>query len=334
MWKQLTLAERYYISQRIASSTCINDIAKELGIHRSTIYRELNRNKDLGNGAYNHLSANHASVTRKSEASSKKKFSKFRLEVEYCLISKLELGWSPEQISGRMKLELKTSISAKSIYSYVWHNKNNGGKLYKNLPHSGKAYKSGNSSRCKIPNRVDISKRPYIVNKKWRIGDFEGDTVIGTRNGSKQCLLTLVDRKSKYSIIRKINNKSAKAVQDAMEEIYSSTIIPFKTITVDNGTEFSNHQEISINIGCDIFFARPYKSCDRGLSEHNNGLIRRFLPKKTDFAHVSNDKIIHVQDLLNDRPRKSLGYLTPNEVMTQCLEQHYPRFKHNVAFHR
>ncbi len=223
-----------------------------------------------------------------------------------------------------MQLELKISISTKSIYNYVWRNKSNGVKLYK----------YGGSIRTKIPNRVDISNSPDIVNKKWRIGDFEGDTVIGTRNGSKQCLLTLVDRKSKYSLIRKINNKSAKAVQDSMEDIYSSTIIPFKTITVDNGTEFSNHQDIASNIGCSIFFARPYKSCDRGLSEHNNRLIRRFLPTKTDFAHISDDTITHIQDLLNNRPRKSLGYLTPNEVINQCLERHYPRFKNNVAFHR
>ncbi len=235
----------------------------------------------------------------------------------------LSKTWSPEQISGRMKKKLKISISHKTIYQYIWQDKLCGGEIYKKLTHRGKRYKYGNSDKVKIPNRVDISKRPKIVERKARIGDFEGDTIVRVRGGSKNCLLTLIDRKSKFSLIKRTLDKSAKSIQIAMENIYDGTTVPFKTITYDNGTEFSYHEAIAESIGCEIFFARPYKSCDRDLNEHTNGLIRRFFPKKTDFSKVTDRQIEEVQTLLNDRPRKSLGYLTPNEVMNKYLHRIY-----------
>lgn len=242
--------------------------------------------------------------------------------------------WSPEQISGRMEKDLKISVSFKNIYSYIWQDKAGGGTLYKKLSHRGKRYKYGDPNKVKIPNRVDISKRPKIVENKTRIGDFEGDTIVGVRGGSKNCLLTLADRKSKFTLIKRTIDKSAISIQNAMESVYISTIVPFKTITYDNGTEFCNHQQIAASIGCDIYFARPYKSSDRGLNEHTNGLIRWFFPKKTDFSNVTDEQIEHVQNLLNNRPRKSLGFLTPNEVMNKYLYRIYPNRLKTVALQR
>ncbi len=194
------------------------------------------------------------------------------------------------------------------------------------LPHHGKKYKYWSSKRSSIANRVAISARPKIVEDKIRLGDIEGDTIVGVKGGDKACLLTLVDRVSKFSIIRKIPNKTASAVEDAMNSCYDDTVIPFLTITYDNGTEFANHQNIANNLDCSIYFARPYKSCDRGLNEHVNGLIRRFFPKKTDFGMVTDEQVLYVQNILNDRPRKSLNYLTPNEVVNKHLSKAYKKF--------
>lgn len=126
-----------------------------------------------------------------------------------------------------------------------------------------------------------------------------------------------MDRVSKYAIIRKLPNKTGESVEHAMYDSYDSSLLPFIRVTYDNGPEFANHINISKTLGCNIYFARPYRSCDRGLNEHTNGLIRRFYPKKTNFATVTDEQIKYVQDLLNDRPRKSLGFLTPNEVINR-----------------
>jgi transposase, IS30 family len=334
MYKQLTKEVRYYIYHRKANlfESPIK-IAKDLKVSISTVYRELKRNTDALNG-YDPDIAQVKSELRRYNARTHKRFSKFTNDVVEYITTGLNNEWSPEQISGRMKKDIKISISYKNIYQYIWHDKQNSGLLYKKLPHQGKRYKYGNPNKVKIVNRVDISKRPKIVEKKTRIGDFEGDTIVGARGGSKNCLLTLVDRKSKYTFIRRTFDKSAMSIQTEMEYIYDNNIIPFKTITYDNGTEFCNHQQIAINLGCNIYFARPYKSCDRGLNEHTNGLIRRFFPKKTDFSKITDDEIKSVQNKLNNRPRKSLGFLTPNEVMNKYLNRLYSNKRNTVALQR
>ena len=250
----------------------------------------------------------------------------FNNKIKAIIHEKLKLGWSPEVICGRLYKETKKKFSFKTIYRYIWDDKTQGGSLYKLLPHKGKRYKYGDSKRCKIPNRVDVSKRPEIINKKTRIGDLEGDTIIGARGTFKERLLTLVDRASKFTMVRKIPNKTAYAVQQAMDKCHDDNVLPFLTVTFDNGTEFTNHQKITESIGCDVYFARPYRSCDRGLNEHTNGLIRRYFPKKTDFSKITDETIQQIQDLLNNRPRKSLNYLTPNEIVNKYIIKTYANF--------
>jgi hypothetical protein len=315
MYKHLTKEQRYYIGLKLSNNVSVVKISHEIKVHPSTVYREINRNSV--NGQYLYNAANGMAELRRFNTGKKTIFAKLKPKVLEYIISGLNKHWSPEQISGRMKKDIKKTVSHKTIYKYIWHDKDTGGKLYKLLPHQGKKYKCGSNKRSTIPNRVDISERPKIVEKKERIGDWEADTIVGRRGGDKTCLLTLVDRRSKYTFIRKIKDKSAARVQEAIERIYSETTVPFITITPDNGTEFSNHQEIAENIGCKFFFARPYKSCDRGLNEHTNGKIRYFVPKKTDFSTLSDDTISYIEKNLNDRPRKILGFLTPNEIITK-----------------
>lgn len=327
MYKHLTQYELYYIWQNLVNKddySCLNNtqtvpgVAAKLGKHRSTIYRALKYIKATlwkptitgSKVLYERISVAFPSITAK---------------VLRYITEKLKVGWSPEVISGRLYKDKRKRISFKTIYRYIWHDKSTGGKLFKLLPHQGKRYKYGSGKRSPIKNRTDISLRPQIVESKSRIGDLEGDTIVGKRGGDTACLLTIVDRKSKYCLIRKIANKSAAAVEEAMSNCYDNSLLPFLTVTYDNGTEFANHQNISANIGCDIYFARPYRSSDRGLNEHTNGLIRRYFPKKTDFGNVTDDEIEFVQNALNNRPRKSLGFLTPNEVLNKHLAKAYKK---------
>lgn len=314
-YQHLSRYERYYISKAIAT-TSVSEIAKAVGYHRSTIYRELKRNSD----EYGRYTVSGA--IQKVNARIKGKYERFA-QITNFMKTKIFKGLtdktSLEQIAGRINLRNKNTVSVRTLYNYITTDRESGGNLYKLLPRKGKRYKYRGTKKAVIKNRVDIGLRPKIVELKSRIGDLEADTIVGKQSGSKTCLATFVDRKAKYTIILKLKDKSAKTMQLALEKYFMQSVIPIHTITSDNGTEFAYHQEIAENINCDWYFARPYKSCDRGLNEHTNELIRRFFPKGTDFSLISTDEVQKVQDLLNNRPRKSLGFLTPNEVMHKHL---------------
>jgi IS30 family transposase len=224
--------------------------------------------------------------------------------------------WSPEQITGTLKAS-DVFLSHETIYRHIWKDKKQGGQLYKHLRRKGKKYGYRGNKRAGrgcIPHRVDIAERPAIVERKARLGDFEADTIIGAQH--QGALLTLVDRKSKLTLISKLKNKTAQGVVDAIRECLDR--LPYamaKTMTFDNGKEFSMHEVIGAQNRIQCFFATPYRSWERGLNEHTNGLIRQFLPKKTNLLKVPLATIKKIEDLLNNRPRKVLGYRTPNEVL-------------------
>jgi IS30 family transposase len=210
------------------------------------------------------------------------------LELQAIIRSKLELLWSPVQISGRLKSDNIASVSHESIYKMVWKAKKNGDELYKFLRHSGKKYnkRSGkNSGRGLIPNRVDIELRDKIVEEKSRIGDWEADTVIGSNH--KGAIVTLVDRMSKFSLFTLVPDKTKESVTPAIEKSLQGMKQNVQTITFDNGKEFAGHQELSRSLETLCFFAKPYHSWERGLNEHTNGLLRQFVPKKSDFGQLS-----------------------------------------------
>ena len=310
-YTQLTLKKRYQISALRKAGFNQKEIAEELSVHPSTISRELKRNRDSTRG-YNAELAQVRST--KIQMQKNKRFSLTKT-IEKYIRAKLKLDWSPEQIAGRMKLDTGASVVHETIYRYIYANKTNGGKLYKSLRHKNKKYhKRSNDykSRGTIVERVMIDQRPKIVEKKSRIGDLEIDTVIGKNHIG--ALVTVVDRKSKFTLIKNVPSKEAKVVTQALIEMIQPIKAITHTITSDNGKEFAYHKEVAAALDIDFFFANPYHSWERGLNEHTNGLIRQYLPKKSTFTDVSKEQIIMIQNRLNHRPRKVLGYKTPYEV--------------------
>ena len=311
-YKQLTLKERYHISTLLKRGWKQKEIAASIGVHPSTICREIQRNKDVITQEYSYDFAHTISIRRQR---SKSKYTVFTSKIKSYIKTKLKEDWSPQQISGRMKIDLGLTISHETIYRYVYYNKSRGGRLYTYLRHKNKKYHNRNTSyqrRGVLVDRVSIDKRPKIVEKKNRIGDFEIDTIIGRHHVG--ALVTVVDRKSKFTLIKKVGSKQAKEVTQALVQMLLPLKPIAKTITSDNGKEFAYHKEVSDALDTGFYFAHPYSSWERGLNEHTNGLIRQYLPKKTDFTQVSKEEIITIQDKLNHRPRKVLGYRTPYEV--------------------
>ncbi len=226
---------------------------------------------------------------------------------------KIRLGWSAEQISGRLKQE-NISISHETIYQHISKDKKNGGSLYLHLRCQKKRKKrygtASHDKRGQIPNKVSIDKRPAIVDEKNRIGDWEGDLIIGKNH--KKALLTLTDRKSKLVKIVKIDSKKADVVENAVSAALKGVRI--FTLTFDNGKEFTNHENMSKRIEAKIYFAHPYSSYERGLNENTNGLIRQYFKKGSSFENITDQKVKEVENILNNRPRKTLGYCTPMEI--------------------
>ena len=311
-YKQLTLKERYHISTLLKRGWKQKEIAESIGVHPSTICREIQRNKDVTTQEYHYAFAeSKASIRQKSKVKHTVLTSKIKTYIK----QKLKEDWSPEQIAGRMKHDKGFTICHETIYRYIYYNKSRKGRLYKYLRHKNKKHHNRSNKyqrRGIIIDRVSIDKRPKIVDKKKRIGDFEIDTVIGLNHIG--ALVTVVDRKSKYTIIKKVSSKKADEVTQALITMLEPLKDITKTITSDNGKEFAYHKEVSESLDTDFYFAHPYSSWERGLNEHTNGLIRQYLPKKTDFTQISKEEITTIQDKLNHRPRKVLNYRTPFEV--------------------
>ena len=311
-YKQLTLTERYHISLFLERGCTQKEIAKELGVHPSTISREIKRNWDTNSDKYEYTTAHFNTEHRHK---TKVKYTVITPRVESYIREKLKAGWSPDQIAGRMMYEKIGSISHETIYQFIYKNKSSKGRLYKYLRHKNKKYhKRCNDYQCRgtIIDRKMIDTRPKIVEKKKRIGDLEIDTVIGKDHIG--ALVTVVDRKSKFTLIKKVPSKHAEIVTTALIEMLEPIKAVIKTITSDNGKEFAYHKQVSQILDTDFYFANPYHSWERGLSEHTNGLIRQYLPKKTDFTQISKEDVIIIQERLNHRPRKVLNYRTPYEV--------------------
>ena len=225
-----------------------------------------------------------------------------------------QMRWSPEQISGWL-FEQGIKLSHERIYQMIWQDKRDGGDLWRSLRRRGKRCnkRSGkNAGRGLIPDKIDISERPTIVARKARLGDWEGDTVVSA--GHKGGLLTLVERKTQLAKIIKLPRATAHATLRAAVRRLKPIGDFVHTITFDNGREFAAHQDIAHALKAKIFFATPYHAWERGLNENTNGLIRDFLPKGTDFSTIANAEVAKVECLLNARPRKSLGFRSPQEV--------------------
>jgi transposase, IS30 family len=307
-YTQLTREQRYQIYVLKKAKHNQSYIAIMIGCHKSTISRELQRN--CGQKGYRPGQANELAYNRQCEAYR----SRVAWQTWQLVEQLLRQDWSPEQISGRLKLLKQPGVSHECIYLYVYAEKRRGGTLHQHLRSQKKQRKrySGYIRRGQIPNRTSIDKRPEIVARKGRFGDWEADTIVGARH--KRGILSAVERKSKLTRLRNLATKAAAEMKDNSIEVLAPLADKVHTITVDNGKEFCEHQEIAQALQARIYFAHPYSSWERGLIENTNGLVRQYFPKKYDFGRITDKDLQQVEDLLNNRPRKTLGYRTPNEV--------------------
>jgi IS30 family transposase len=308
IYKQLTCQQRYAIYSMKKNKFTQAEIAQIVGVHKSTISREFKRNNSQR--GYRCKYAHNQALNRRKEKATCR-----ILQSEWKLVEKLiKEDWSPEQISGRLKHKHGINISHEWIYQYILADKQSGGSLYAHLRCQKKRKKRYGSKdrRGSIKNRVSIDERPAIVDKRSRIGDWEGDTIIGKNH--KQAIVTLAERKSRRVLIQKVDTKRAAEVSLAIKSLLSDYEEYLLTLTLDNGKEFAYHEELGKHLGADIYFAHPYSSYERGLNENSNGLIRQYFPKGSDFTNITENQIKTVENKLNNRPRKCLGFLTPNEV--------------------
>jgi IS30 family transposase len=308
----LTQEQRYTIAQMKTKGYSQKEIASTIDKNKSVISRELKRNSNKRTGEYDDELAQSKYEKRMKEKPKKKRLNEQMKEEiqEY-----LSIQYSPEQIAGYCEKEGIEMVSVSTIYEYIWEDKRKKGNLYLHLRSQGKRYRKRGSSKDKrgqIKNRVDISKRPLIVESKERFGDLEIDTIIGKDH--QGAIVTINDRATGMLKMKRLQGKEASQLAEAVIEILSPWKSQLQTITADNGKEFAEHEKISQALGIDFYFAKPYHSWERGANENLNGLIRQYIPKKTDFKTLDDDYIAFVEDTLNQRPRKRYKFLSPIEM--------------------
>jgi transposase, IS30 family len=305
-YTQLTREQRYQIYALKKAHHNQTQMAAIIGVHKSTIARELKRNG--GRRGYRPKQADELASSRKLLAHRPR----IRRATWRLVESLLRQQWSPQQISGRLTLEQQEGVSHERIYQHIYADKRAGGNLYRHLRCQKVRRKryGRRDRRGQLPGRRSIDERPKIVDAKRRLGDWEADTIVGRNH--RQAIVSLVERKSKLTRLVKVERNTADAVGRALTAQLKP--LQVKTITSDNGREFAHHQRVAQQLGADFYFAHPYSSWERGLNENTNGLVRQYFPKKSDFSKINDRQISAVVERLNNRPRKTLGYKTPNEV--------------------
>lgn len=310
-YKQLTLEQRYTIAQGVQGGMRQSQIAKLIGVSQSTVSREIHRNKTEKRGCYSATHAHQLAMERREWTVNNKSVSARDKNIALSYLKQYE--WSPQQISGYLKLEKGISISSQSIYNWIWEDRKAGGDLYLHCRHRLKKRKkwvtSGN--RSPIPDRISIHERPKEADGT-RFGDFEMDLIIGS---GKTNLLTITERRTNMIFIEKL--EKGKNAQEVALKVYK-LMMPYrdrlKTITTDNGTEFAAHGLITKKCNVPVYFADPYSSWQKGAIENANKLIRQYLPKKSSFDKLNQQEIKNIQHKINQRPRAKLNFKTPKEV--------------------
>lgn len=312
-YKHLCPEERHYIEIELKNGISQNKIAESLGRSQSSISRELGRN--TGQRGYRNKQAESLAQERHKN---KPKEVKLTDEIKCIINAHIEDDWSPEQVAGRLKNDGVISLHHETIYQHILADKKAGGELYKHLRHQNKTYRKRYGSahnRSGIPNRVDIDERPEEANNRERIGDWEADTIIGKNH--KGAIVTLDERKSKLRLAFPLSGKKAQPVLDATVFMLDPIKTFVKTITFDNGKEFTLHEKIAEALGCDTYFAKPYSSWERGQNENANGLLRQYFPKAMELIDVTIKDVFRAVHKLNSRPKKCLGYKTPYEAFEE-----------------
>lgn len=305
-YSQLTQVQRYQIYALLKIGHMQTKISEIVGVHKSTISRELRRNR--GRRGYRPKQAQRFAQARQKKAQTRIKPQDWQL-VE----SLINLKWSPEQISDHCRDNLPFQISHERIYQYIYQDKKGGGSLWKHLRCQKKRKKRYGSydKRGQIPNRTSIDERPEIASDRSRLGDWEADTIIG--KGRQGAIVTLVDRKSRYLRMGLVKQRTKEAVKEMIVSLLAG--LPVQTITCDNGKEFADHEDVAKALGARVYFAHPYASWERGTNENTNGLIRQYFPKNTEFNKITNEDIRFVENRLNTRPRKCLSSKPPVVIL-------------------
>ncbi len=311
MAHQLTLHERERVAQLLAAKASHRQIARELGRSHTTISREIGRNQT--SDGYWPAQAHHCAETRRRTRPLVRKMDD--LELTQYVRARLAKAWSPEQIAGRRKQEApqepKRRVSHATIYR--WIKKSPGRGYWERFLRRGGRRKDL-EKRGKIPRRVEIAGRPEEVSERSRYGDWEGDTIVGARRQGG--LVSLVERRSGYLLLGKVPRLQAKRVRRVIQEqVARLPTAPWRTLTLDNGKEFAEHERLEQQTGLSVYFAKPYCAWQRGTNENTNGLVRQFFPKGTDFSYLRHNHLQQIQDLLNHRPRERLGWRTPHEEL-------------------
>ena len=315
MYKQLTSEQRYTISVLLQRKCSNKSIAEAIGVHPSTVTRELKRNSSQ-RGVYKWDKAHKQAEKRSKRSPGNRAISKVIWdEVRHHLVND---QWSPEQISGYLA-KSGSKISHETIYKWIRIDKRDRGTLYKHLRHRLKhrSRPVGAAGRYHIPNRVGIEERPKEVDGK-RFGDFEMDTIVGPNN--QQAIVTLVERSTNRLFMEKLKHgKDSKELTLTVIKMLTPYKDSIRSITTDNGREFAAHAKISEAIGVRVYFTDPYSSWQKGAIENANGLIRQYIPKGMPFKNVSDSQIRQIQDKINNRPRKKLHFSSPDELFSKNI---------------
>lgn len=323
VYKQLTYSDMVKIETLLSEKYNYREIGIKIGKDKTTIYRCLKNNSDYSDDDSNNNSSNNRTFTA-DKAWEKVCERKTRVNqhfrilpesiLEEFIIEKIKTHWSPEQIAGIWTKDTGEAICHETIYQHVYKHHSELVKLY--FRRKGKKYQHKRKEKYQILNRRMIDDRPEEVMERKQLGHWEGDTIVGKNH--KGAIVTNLELKSGFLIASKIPNRKAESVFEATKEDFEDISNQFCiTMTYDNGREFAEHQRIEEETKMMVFFAHPYSPWERGANESVNGLLREFIPKGTDFSKVTNEELDYYVELLNNRPRKRLGYKTPYEVFQE-----------------
>lgn len=310
-YTHLTQDERYQIYILLKAGHHQIEIAQLMKRHPSTISRELARNS--GQRGYRPKQAQHRYEARTENC---RNAPRIEPAVWAAAQDRLREQHSPEQVAAQLP------VSHETLYQRIYADKHQGGDLWRNLrcqKQRRKRYASGQQRRGHIPNRRPLADRPVSVETRYRVGHWEGDTIIGA--GRKQALVSLVERKSGYCLLAHVTHKTSEAVSNAIIRSLMPIKARVSTLTFDNGLEFAGHGEIDQALGSISYFADPYSSWQRGTNENTNGLVRQYLPKSRSFATITHEELAMIMHRLNHRPRKRLKWKTPHEVFMQSFNR-------------
>jgi len=313
-YQHLSVQERYAIDQYNRSGWSPRAIAEELRRSKSTITRELQRNRSVRTGSdpgYDAEAAQELARERQRKRSQQRRA--FTPTVVKELRRRLDWGHSPDTISGRSRRNGMSMPCSEAIYQYIYADAAAGGELYGYLLRKRRRRRPqsrGSMARGQLRDRVMIDQRPEEVNSRSSIGHWEGDTIVG--KAGRSAVVSLLERRSRFLRVEKLPDRGAKSTSTTIIQLMRNEVV--KTLTVDNGKEFAEHQRIARKLKSGVYFAEPYSPWQRGSNEHGNGMLRRYFPKGTDFMNVSSAELDRIVHLLNNRPRKILGYATAWEV--------------------